>query len=153
MHHSDSFTDWRTPLITKKLSGKSLFEILATQKQTSSSLISCNGKYFILINVSFSWHCALHQPFIQCEWHVTLQKASWYNLHDHKARHRNRHKDLLSQLFSLLAECFPQGKKKVHIVTKPGIHQMLTLCVVVQLALYRLAAFHRENPLRFGEIH
>lgn len=27
-----------------------------------------------------------------------------------------------------------------------------TLCVVVQLALYRLAAFDGEHPLRFGEI-
>ena len=34
-----------------------------------------------------------------------------------------------------------------------SVHQRPTLCVVVQLALYRLAAFDGEHPLRFGEVN
>lgn len=43
--------------------------------------------------------------------------------------------------------------KKVHIVIEHSVHQMLTLCVVVQLALYRLAALDGEHSFRFGKIH
>lgn len=35
---------------------------------------------------------------------------------------------------------------------KHSVHLMLPLCVVVQLALYRLAAFDSEHSFRFGEI-
>lgn len=35
---------------------------------------------------------------------------------------------------------------------KHSVHLMLPLCVVVQFALYRLAAFDSEHSFRFGEI-
>ncbi len=151
-----SFTDRRTICwsLRRSQENKTVSEILGVvwhKSKRSTALSVAQGIFSRLIIFSFSWRRALPSATS----FTVSQRQHWRR--PAEVRQWNLHRDLVrvQSAWLPLVNHLAEGVfllEKVHIVIKRSDHQMLTLCVVVQLAFYRLAAFDGEHSLRFGEI-